>query len=115
LLIFSATVLHVRGSYDQAFQLCQQICERWGWYNRNCAINPYAVEEKKTVGLEICEQLDWKVPDWVAVAVGDGCMIAGIWKVFREMKILGLIGRVPKMLGCPSRRRGPGDDRISRR
>ncbi len=79
LLIFGATVLRVRGSYEDAFQLCQQACERWGWYDRNCAINPYLVEGKKTVGLEICEQLDWKVPDWVAVSVGDGCTIAGVW------------------------------------
>jgi threonine synthase len=107
LLIFGATVLRVRGSYEQAFQLCQQSCERWGWYNRNCAINPYLVEGKKTVGLEICEQLDWKVPDWVAVAVGDGCTIAGIWKAFREMKILGLIGRVPRMLGVQAEGAAP--------
>jgi len=59
LLIFGATVLRVRGSYEDAFQLSQSSCERWGWYNRNSAINPYLVEGKKTVGLEICEQLTW--------------------------------------------------------
>jgi len=99
LLIFGATVLRVRGSYAEAFDLCQRSCERWGWYNRNCAINPYLVEGKKTVGLEICEQLDWEVPDWVGVAVGDGCTIAGTWKAFHEMKMLGLIRRTPRMLG----------------
>ena len=99
LLIFGATVLRVRGSYEDAFQMCQGACERWGWYNRNSAINPYLVEGKKTVGLEICEQLAWQVPDWVAVSVGDGCTIAGVWKAFHEMKTLGLIERTPKMLG----------------
>ena len=99
LLIFGATVLRVRGSYEQAFQLCQCSCERWGWYNRNCAINPYLVEGKKTVGLEIAEQLGWDPPDGVAVSVGDGCTIAGVWKAFRELKTLGLIERVPRMLG----------------
>jgi threonine synthase len=99
LLIFGATVLRVRGSYDDAYRLCQRACEQWGWYNRNCAINPYLVEGKKTAGLEICEQLDWTAPDWVAVSVGDGCTIAGIWKGFREMQTLGLIDRTPKMLG----------------
>ncbi len=99
LLIFGATVLRVLGSYEDAFQMCQRACEKWGWYNRNSAINPYLVEGKKTVGLEICEQLDWKVPDWVAVSVGDGCTIAGVWKAFHEMKTLGLISRTPKMLG----------------
>lgn len=99
LLIFGATVLRVRGSYEDAFQMCQAACERWGWYNRNSAINPYLVEGKKTVGLEICEQLAWQVPDWVAVSVGDGCTIAGAWKGFYEMKTLGLIRHTPKMLG----------------
>jgi threonine synthase len=99
LLIFGATVLRVRGSYEDAFQLCQNSCERWGWYNRNSAINPYLVEGKKTAGLEICEQLAWQVPDWVAVSVGDGCTIAGVWKGFYEMKALGLIESTPHMLG----------------
>src|SRR5579872_1125615 len=99
LLIFGATVVRVRGSYEQAFQLCQQACERWGWYNRNCAINPYLVEGKKTAGLEMAEQLEWKPTDWVAVSVGDGCTVAGIWKGFRELKELGLIERTPRILG----------------
>ncbi len=107
LLIFGATVLRVLGTYEDAFQLCQQACERWGWYNRNSAINPYLIEGKKTVGLEVCEQLAWKVPDWVAVSVGDGCTIAGVWKAFREMKTLGLISRMPKMLGVQAEGAAP--------
>lgn len=99
LLIFGATVVRVQGSYEDAFQLCQRSCERWGWYNRNCAINPYLVEGKKTVSLEICEQLDWQPPDWVTVSVGDGCTIAGVWKGFREMHQIGLIERTPHILG----------------
>lgn len=99
LLIFGATVLRVQGSYEQAYELCQRSCERWGWYNRNCAVNPYLVEGKKTVGLEIAEQLGWDPPDWVAMSVGDGCTIAGAWKAFRELKTLGLIERTPRMLG----------------
>ncbi len=99
LLIFGATVFRVLGGYDDAFRLSQQSCERWGWYNRNCAINPYLVEGKKTVGLEIAEQLGWNVPDWIAMSVGDGCTIAAAWKAFRELKLLGLIARTPRMLG----------------
>jgi len=107
LLIFGATVFRVRGSYEQAFQLCQQACERWGWYNRNSGINPYLVEGKKTVGLEIGEQLGWQPPDWVAVSVGDGCTIAGVWKAFREMKLLGLTERIPRMLGVQAEGAAP--------
>jgi threonine synthase len=107
LLIFGATVFRVRGSYEQAFQLCQQACERWGWYNRNSGINPYLVEGKKTVGLEIGEQLDWQPPDWVVVSVGDGCTIAGVWKAFREMKTLGLTERAPRILGVQAEGAAP--------
>jgi threonine synthase len=107
LLIFGATVLRVRGSYEQAFQLCQRGCEKWGWYNRNCAINPYLVEGKKTAGLEIAEQLGWEPPDWVAVSVGDGCTIAGVWKAFRELRILGMIERTPRILGVQAEGAAP--------
>jgi threonine synthase len=99
LLVFGAVVFRVQGGYDDAFRLSQQACERWGWYDRNCAINPYMVEGKKTVALEMAEQLGWQVPDWVAMSVGDGCTIAGAWKAFRELKLLGLIERTPRMLG----------------
>ncbi|MBZ5626153.1 MAG: threonine synthase [Acidobacteriia bacterium] len=107
LLIFGATVFRVRGSYEQAFQLCQQACERWGWYNRNSAINPYLVEGKKTVALEIGEQLEWQPTDWMAVSVGDGCTIAAVWKAFREMKSLGWIARTPRMLGVQAEGAAP--------
>lgn len=107
LLIFGATVLRVRGSYEQAFQLCQQSCEKWGWYNRNSGINPFLVEGKKTVGLEIAEQLEWVPNDWVSVPVGDGCTVAGVWKAFRELKTLGLIERTPRILGVQAEGAAP--------
>ena len=70
-------------------------------------INPYLVEGKKTVGLEIGEQLDWKSPDWVAVSVGDGCTVAGVWKAFRELQALGLIGKTPRVLGVQAEGAAP--------
>ena len=99
LLIFGATVISVEGSYQDAFRLSAQAIEKWGWYNRNAAINPYLVEGKKTVSLEICEQLGWEVPDWVVFSVGDGCTIAGGWKGFLDLYRTGLIDRLPKMVG----------------
>ena len=74
LLIFGADVLLVEGSYDDAYELCMKACAEFGWFNRNCAINPYLVEGKKTVGLEIAEQLGWQVPDTILVPTGDGCL-----------------------------------------
>ena len=99
LLIFGARVIRVKGSYDETWELCQRACARHGWYNRNAAVNPSLVEGKKTCGLEIGEQTGAEVPDWVAVSVGDGCTIAGIWKGLDEMRALGFIPRVPRMLG----------------
>jgi threonine synthase len=99
LRIFKSNVLLVEGTYDQAYYLCQQAAEAFGWYNRNCAINPYLIEGKKTSGLEAAEQLAGRIPDWVSVAVGDGCTIAGIWKGFVEMKRFGFIDKLPRLLG----------------
>ncbi len=105
LLVFGAAVISVQGSYDQAYQLCSQACEKFGWYNRNCAINPVLVEGKKTGGLEVAEQSHTfgGVPDWVAISVGDGCTIAGIWKGLKQMHALGVIDRLPRLLGVQAR------------
>lgn len=102
LLIFGANVISVQGNYSDAFQLSAAAIKRWGWYNRNAAINPYLVEGKKTVSLEIAEQLGWKVPDWVVLSVGDGCTIAGVWKGFQDLYQVGWIDRLPKLLGVQS-------------
>lgn len=99
LLIFGADVVLVEGSYDEAYYLCMDASAEFGWFNRNCAINPYLVEGKKTCGLEIGEQLADDLPDWVAVSVGDGCTIAGIWKGLKEMHRFGVIERLPRLLG----------------
>jgi threonine synthase len=99
LLVFGARVVRVRGSYDATWELCQRACARHGWYNRNAAVNPSLVEGKKTCGLEIGEQTGAGVPDWLAVSVGDGCTIAGIWKGLTEMHALGFIPRLPRLLG----------------
>ncbi|HVT28918.1 MAG TPA: threonine synthase [Lacipirellulaceae bacterium] len=102
LQVFGATVFAVKSSYDAAYDLCSKACQKFGWYNRNCAINPVLVEGKKTAGLEIAEQCrEWgATPDWVAVSVGDGCTIAGIWKGLLQMHELGVIERLPRLLAA---------------
>jgi threonine synthase len=107
LLVFGARVVRVKGTYDQAWELCQRACARYGWYNRNAAVNPSLIEGKKTCGLEIAEQLGDDVPDWVAVAVGDGCTVAGIWKGLREMHALGFIRQLPRLLGVQAEGASP--------
>ena len=103
LLVYGAQVFSVQGTYDEAWELCMQASAEFGWYNRNCAINPYLIEGKKTVSLELAEQFmtltPGSFPDWVVVTVGDGCTIGGVWKGLREMHILGFITHLPRILG----------------
>ena len=105
----------MRGSYDATWEMCQRACDRYGWYNRNAAVNPSLVEGKKTGGLEIAEQCGDEVPDWVAVSVGDGCTIAGIGKGLAEMKALGFIPRLPRLLGVQAQGARPLVDAFARR
>jgi len=110
LMIFGAHVITVEGSYEDTFRLSAEAIDHWGWYNRNAAINPYLVEGKKTVSLEICEQLGFKAPDFVALSVGDGCTIAGVWKGFKDLYAMGLIDHLPRLISvqaqgcCPLNR-----------
>jgi len=107
LLIYGSNVFLVKGTYDEAVELCFKAAEEFGWYNRSCAINPYLVEGKKTISYEICEQLDWKAPDIAVVAVGDGCTIGGVWKGFKECFELGLIDKFPKIVGVQAENSNP--------
>jgi threonine synthase len=100
---YGAKVMKVKGDYKAAFQLSKEAIEYYGWYNRNAAINPHLVEGKKTVALEVAEQLDFNVTDWVAVSVGDGCTIAGVYNGFNDLYQIGLIDRIPKILGVQSK------------
>ncbi len=89
--------LHVStGNYDQAFEEAEQAGRENGWYSRNCAFNPFLVEGKKTCGLEIAAEM---APDLVIAPVGDGCTLAAIGKGFREARELGMITRLPRLIG----------------
>ena len=100
LMTFGATVISVQGSYEDTFELSKQAIDKWGWYNRNAAINPYLSEGKKTVALEIMEQLGWQVPDYIAISVGDGCTIAGLWKGLKDLYAIGFIDRLPRLISA---------------
>ena len=114
LLVYGATVFSVDGSYDDAFDLAMQAIDRFGWYNRCCAVNPYLVEGKKTVAFEICEQLGFRAPDRVFVPVGDGCIMSGTYKGFAEFAKLGLIDRMPELVGVQAEGASPVKDAFER-
>jgi threonine synthase len=99
LLVFGSRVILVKGSYDDAFELCLKAAKNYGWYNRNSGYNPYMTEGKKTAAYEICEQLAWKAPDRIFVSVGDGCIIGGLHKGLKDLLALGWIDKMPKLMG----------------
>lgn len=100
--VFGSDLIRVDGDYKATFNLSKAAIKEYGWYNRNAAINPHLIEGKKTVALEIAEQLDFNPTDWVVVSVGDGCTIGGVYKGFYDLKQVGLIDRIPKILGVQS-------------
>ncbi len=114
LLIFGARVILVDGTYDQAFDLTLEASAEFGWYCRNTGYNPFTAEGKKTAAFEICEQLTsrlgppdgdgrrWRSPDSVFVSVGDGNIITGLHKGFKDLMALGWIERSPRLIGVQS-------------
>jgi threonine synthase len=118
LLIFGAQVLLVDGTYDDAFDLTIQASQEFGWYCRNTGYNPFTAEGKKTAALEIWEWW-WKYthvevkgmllhpspltnfhsPLNVFIPVGDGNIISGIHKGFKDLAALGWIEQIPRLFG----------------
>lgn len=98
LLGFGARVLVVDGDYDDAVRLCLAACDEWGWFCRTSAVNPYTAQGKKTAALEILDQLGWSVPDAVVVSAGDGNILVGLHRGFRDAYRLGWVDRLPRLV-----------------
>ena len=96
-LSYGARVVAVRGNYDDAFDLCLEASDEFGWFNRSTGYNPFTREGKKTCAYEIWESLDRRVPDRVVVPTGDGNLLSGIWKGWCDLRAVGLIDRLPKI------------------
>jgi threonine synthase len=96
-LSYGARLLQVRGTYNDAFRLTEEMSERYHFY----LAGDYAfrVEGQKSQAFEIIEQLDWQVPAAVIVPMGFGTNIAAIWKGFKEFYSLGLTDRLPRLIG----------------
>jgi threonine synthase len=113
LLVFGAKVILVDGTYDEAFDLTVKAANEFGWYCRNTGYNPFTAEGKKTAALEIWEWWDSTHQKWheevgmdvdhapltVFVSVGDGNIISGIHKGFKDLYQLGWLPRVPRLIG----------------
>ena len=103
LLIFGATVYLVDGTYDDAFDLTIQAAGEFGWYCRNSGYNPFTAEGKKTASLEIWEWMSrahlGDKPLSVFVSVGDGNIISGMHKGFKDLHQLGWLEHIPRLFG----------------
>jgi threonine synthase len=93
--VFGAKVVRIAGSYDQVNRLCSQIADEHPWGFVNVNLRPYYAEGSKTVGFEIAEQLNWRLPDNIVVPMAGGSLITKIKKAFRELVQLGLVEDKP--------------------
>jgi threonine synthase len=96
---FGATVFLVDGRYERAYRLCDDACARFGWYNRNTASNPLALQAKKTVAFEVWEQLGRRMPDVVYLPVGDGVTLAAFVHGCEELVRCGVAEAIPRVVG----------------
>jgi threonine synthase len=113
LLVFGAKVILVDGTYDDAFDLTVKAADEFGWYCRNTGYNPFTAEGKKTAALEIWEWWEQAHQKWheqvgadvdhapltIFVSVGDGNIISGIHKGFKDLYQLGWLPRIPRIIG----------------
>jgi threonine synthase len=94
-----ATVYRVNGLIDDCGKLVADGSAEVGWFDTSTLKEPYRLEGKKTMGLELAEQLDWKLPDVILYPTGGGTGLIGMWKVFAELEAIGFIGaRRPRMV-----------------
>jgi threonine synthase len=85
--------------FDGCIRILREVCRKRPLYLLN-SVNPVRIEGQKSIGFEILQQLGWRPPDWVVVPVGNAGNIAAIGKGFAELKTLGIIDTVPRLLGA---------------
>lgn len=98
-MIYGAKVLQIRGNFDQSLDMVLKISEKHSSIYLLNSINPFRVEGQKSLGFEICDQLDCDAPDRIVVPVGNAGNISAIWKGFTEYHRLDFVKKLPKMTG----------------
>jgi threonine synthase len=97
-MMYGASVVAVKGNFDDALKIVLEASKRLGLYLLN-SINPFRIEGQKTSAFEICDQLGWRSPDRVILPVGNAGNITAYWKGFKELKDLRIVEGLPKMTG----------------
>jgi threonine synthase len=94
-----ATVYRVNGLIDDCGRIVAEGKTKVGWFDTSTLKEPYRIEGKKTMGLELAEQLDWELPDAIFYPTGGGTGLIGMWKAFAELEAIGFIGKKrPRMI-----------------
>jgi threonine synthase len=94
-LVYGATVLSVKGNYDEVNRLCSEVAGKYGWGLANVNLRPFYADGSKTFGYEIAEQLGWKAPQHIVCPSAGGSLVTKIYKGLGEFLKLGLIPSLP--------------------
>ena len=97
MLIYDAVIEEYGETVDSSIERAEKLAEETGWYQATPELNPLIIEAQKTMAFEVVEQLG--VPDWFIVSMGSGGTIYSVWKGFRELHALGMIEKLPRMVG----------------
>lgn len=98
---YGAEVVCVDGPPSATFDLCLEACQEFGWYHLSTAgiYEPFNVEGAKTIAYELWQQTGGDLPEWIVAPVGGGGLLGGLWRGFLDLKRLGLVERLPKLVG----------------
>ena len=106
--LYGAELILVEGLIDECAKTVEEIKSRKNYFDIATLKEPYRLEGKKTMGYEIAEQFDWKLPDVIVYPAGGGTGLIGIWKAFKEMETLGWIKEpLPRMIAVQSENCAP--------
>ncbi|TCO87999.1 threonine synthase [Chthoniobacter flavus] len=94
-LVYGTNVIGIHGAYDQVNRLCSEIAGKYGWGFVNVNLRPYYAEGSKTMGFEICDQLDWRIPRHTVVPMASGSLLTKIHKSYNELIKVGIVDSTP--------------------
>jgi threonine synthase len=102
--VYGAKAFLVNGLIDDCGKMVKAGTPAMGWFDLSTLKEPYRLEGKKTMGLELAEQLDWRLPDAILYPTGGGTGLIGMWKAFQELKELGWLkdAKMPRLYSCQS-------------
>ena len=100
--LYGAKAFRVNGLINDCGKIVKDGAERMGWFDLSTLKEPYRLEGKKTMGLEIAEQMNWALPDVIFYPTGGGTGLIGMWKAFAELKELGWLAtsHMPRLISC---------------